>query len=197
MVEYLVKTNSIGGMTEEQFFNFCQENDTLTLERNANGEIIIMSPTGNITSWFNSQITAELVVWNQKDGSKKGIILDSNGGITLPNKAVRSPDAAFIHKDRWVKLTTDDKKKFAHICPDFVLEIRSESDSVQELKTKMKEYIDNGCRLAWLIDPKNKETHVYRTTGSNEVISFDKELSGEEVMPGFSIDLSKIFNEEI
>ena len=195
MVEYLVKTNSIGGMTEEQFFNFCQENDTMKLERNATGEIIIMSPTGNITSWFNSGINAALYNWNTQ--TKLGIILDSNGGITLPNKAVRSPDAAFIHKDRWVKLTTDDKKKFAHICPDFVLEIRSESDSVQELKTKMKEYIDNGCRLAWLIDPKNKETHVYRTTGSNEVISFDKELSGEEVMPGFSIDLSKIFNEEI
>ena len=195
MVEYLVKTNSIGGMTEEQFFNFCQENDTMKLERNATGEIIIMSPTGNITSWFNSGINAALYNWNTQ--TKLGIILDSNGGITLPNKAVRSPDAAFIHKDRWVKLTTDDKKKFAHICPDFVLEIRSESDSVLELKTKMKEYMDNGCRLAWLIDPKNKETHVYRTTGSNEIISFDKELSGEEVMPGFSIDLSKIFNEEI
>ncbi len=197
MVEYLVKTNSIGGMTEEQFFNFCQENDTLNLERNANGEIIIMSPTGNITSWFNSQINSALVIWNQKEGSRKGIILDSNGGVTLPNKAVRSPDAAFIHKDRWAKLTIDDKKKFAHICPDFVLEIRSESDSIQELKTKMKEYMDNGCRLAWLIDPKNKETYIFRASGNNEVLSFSKELSGEDVMPGFDIDLSKIFTEEI
>ena len=195
MVEYLVKTNSIGGMTEEQFFNFCQENDTLTLERNAKGEIIIMSPTGNITSWFNSGITAALYNWNTQ--TKLGIILDSNGGVTLPNKAVRSPDAAFIHKNRWAKLTTDDKKKFAHICPDFVLEIRSESDSIQELKAKMKEYMDNGCRLAWLIDPKNKETHVFRISGNNEAISFNKELSGEDVLPDFRIALSTIFTEEI
>jgi Uma2 family endonuclease len=195
MVEYLVKTKSIGGMTEDQFFDFCQENDTLKLERNAKGEIIIMSPTGNITSWFNSGITAALYNWNKE--TKSGIILDSNAGITLPNGAVRSPDGAFIPKEKWNKLALNDKKKFAHICPDFILEIRSESDSLEELKEKMNEYMDNGCILSWLIDPKSKQTFIYRKNGNNETIAFSKELSGEDVMPDFKIDLSKIFSEEI
>ncbi len=193
-MEYLVKTNSIGGMTEDQFFNFCQENDMLKLERNANGEIIIMSPTGNVTSWHNSQISAALSEWN-KSQKKRGIILDSNGGVTLPNNAVRSPDASYISPEQWNKLSADDRKRFAHVCPDFIIELLSESDHLTTLQTKMEEYMQNGCRLAWLINPKNRETIIYRQNGTKAAISFDSPLSGEGVLSGFTILFSEIFTE--
>ena len=193
-MEYLVKTNSIGGMTEDQFFNFCQENDMLKLERNANGEIIIMSPTGNVTSWHNLQISAALYNWN-KSQSKPGILLDSNGGVTLPNNAVRSPDASYISPEQWNKLSADDRKKFAHVCPDFIIELLSESDHLKALQTKMEEYMQNGCRLAWLINPKNRETIIYRQNGTKAAISFDSPLSGEGVLSGFTILFSEIFTE--
>lgn len=193
-MEYLVKTNSIGGLTEEQFFNFCQENDMLKLERNANGEILIMSPTGNVTSWYNLQIGAALYNWN-KSQKKPGIVLDSNGGITLPNNAIRSPDASYISPEQWNKLSAADRKRFAHVCPDFIIELLSESDHLKALQTKMEEYMQNGCRLAWLINPKNRETVIYRQDGTKATISFDSPLSGEGVLPGFTILFSEIFTE--
>jgi Uma2 family endonuclease len=194
-MNYLVKTNSIGGLTEEEFFNFCQENSMLRMERNANGEIIIMSPTGNITSWYNTQIIAELYNWN-KSQKKHGIVLDSNGGVTLPNKAVRSADAAYIAPEQWEKLTTYDKKRFAHVCPVFVIELLSESDDVEALIPKMKEYRENGCRLGWLINPKQRSVMIFRENKVDEIASFDKILSGENILPGFTLNLSTIFTEE-
>lgn len=190
-MEYLIKTQSIGGMTEEQFFRFCQENDSIRFERNANGEIIIMEPTGSYTGWFNVNIATDLTIWNRK--TNLGIVFDSNTGFTLPNGAVRSPDAAFITKEGWEKVSKEDRKKFAHICPDFVIELLSESDDERRLQEKMQEWMENGCRLAWMINPKNKETTIYRQSGKTETGSFDQPLKGEDVLPGFVLDLEKLF----
>ena len=193
-MEYLIKTKSIGGLTEDEFFEFCQENDTLRLERNANGDIILMEPTGMYTSSQNAGITAKLYLWNETSGA--GTVFDSNAGFTLPNKAVRSPDGAFLSNERWSRVPRADREKFGHICPDFVFELRSRTDSLDVLKSKMKEWMDNGCRLGWMIDPKKKETTIYRQNGCTEVKSFSTILSGEDVLSGFELDLTKIFTEQ-
>jgi Uma2 family endonuclease len=193
-MEYLIKTKSIGGMTEEQFFQFCQENDSLKMERNTIGEIIIMEPTGTYAGAYNLGITAQLYIWNTSH--KLGITFDSSAGFTLPNKAVRSPNGAFILKERWEKIPVEDRKKFAHICPDFVIELLSESDIAKAVQKKMNEWIDNGCQLAWMIDPVKKETWIYRKNGEVEVKPFSSTLNGGNVLPGFTLDLLKIFTEE-
>ncbi len=186
-----IKTKSIGGMTEEQFFKFCQENHLIKLERNVNGEIIIMAPTGSESALFNSNIATELGIWNKEH--KLGFTFDSNAGFTLPNNSVRSPDAAFIKKERWSRVAIEDRKKFAHICPDFVIELLSDSDSAKTLQDKMKEWMECGCMLAWMINPDKKETWIYRKNGEVEVKSFNSPLSGEGVLPGFTLDLKTIF----
>ena len=193
-MEYLIKTNSIGGMTEEQFFQFCQENDSIKFERNEKGEIIIMAPTGSETGSFNLGITSQLYSWNTKN--KFGITFDSSTGFTLQNGAIRSPDGAFIVKARWDKVAMDDRKKFAHICPDFVIELLSESDQEWALQNKMKEWMDNGCRLAWMINPEKKETTIYRGVRETETKPFHEALNGEDVLPGFTLKLREIFTGE-
>jgi Uma2 family endonuclease len=193
-MEYLIKTKSIGGMTEEQFFQFCQENDSIKFEKNANGEIIIMAPTGSDTAAYNLGIMARLYAWNEKNNL--GITFDSNAGFTLPSGAVRSPDGAFIRKSEWEKVAKSDRKKFAHICPDFVIELLSENDNSKVLQEKMKEWIDNGCQLAWMINPQKKETWIYRKKGEVEIKPFTSILEGEDVLSGFTIDLSAIFVED-
>lgn len=189
-MEYLIKTGAIG-MTEDQFFDFCQENDILKLERNSMGDIILMEPTAFYAGQRNMDILMKLSVWNEQH--KLGVMVDSNTGFTLPNKAVRSPDGAFITNERWKSIDKDDLHKFAHICPDFVLELRSKSDGRKKLEEKMVEWVENGCRLGWLIDPKRKETVVYRESGETEIIPFESVLSGENVLPGFSLTLTTIF----
>ncbi|MEX2231010.1 MAG: Uma2 family endonuclease [Cyclobacteriaceae bacterium] len=192
-MEYLIKTNSIGGMTEEQFFRFCQENESIHFERNAKGEIIILEPAGSYTGWYNINIATDLTIWNRI--TNLGMVFDSNTGFTLPNGAVRSPDASFIKIEHWEKITQEDRKKFAHICPDFVIELLSQSDNQRSLHKKMKEWMSNGCRLAWLIDPYKKETTIYRQEREAEIKSSDEVLSGEDVLPGFRLDLSKLLKE--
>lgn len=192
-MEYLIKTKSIGGMTEEQFFYFCQENDSLNMERNTLGEIMIMAPTGSETGLFNSSITSEINAWNKV--TKVGYVFDSNAGFTLPNKAVRSADSAFILRDRWLRVSKEDRKKFAHICPDFIIELLSTSDTAKAIQDKMKEWMENGCQLAWMINPEKRETWIYRAHGEVEVKSFAIVLDGENILPGLSIDLNLIFQE--
>lgn len=190
----MIKTKSIGGMTEEQFFQFCQENESINFERNANGEIIIMAPTGSDIDVFNLEIASDLVLWNRK--TKLGYIFGNNAGFTLPNNAVRSPDAAFIKKEEWQKVALSDRKRFAHVCPDFVIELLSETDHEIFAQEKMREWMENGCELSWMINPKEKETTIYRKNGKIEIKTFDSILDGENVLPGFTIDLSRIFKGE-
>jgi Uma2 family endonuclease len=190
-MEFLIKTNSIGGLTEEQFFHFCQENQQLRFEKTSSGEILLMAPTGSETGAFNIAIGAKLFVW--ADRTKLGICFDSNTGFTLPNNAVRSPDAAYIKKEEWSKVAKSDRQRFAHICPDFVIELLSYSDEESVLKVKMDEWMHNGCSLAWLVNPIKKETIIYRKKKQYEIVSFDQELSGEDVLPGFTLNLNSVF----
>ena len=193
-MEYLIKTKSIG-MTEDEFFDFCQENELLRLERNSMGDIVLMEPTGSYTASYNLSISSKLALWNEEH--KFGVTFDSNVGFTLPNTAVRSPDGSFIQIERWKALPMEDRHKFAHICPDFVIELRSMKDSRKKLEEKMTEWMDNGCKLAWLIDPKRKETVVYSTNRETPVvIPFSTILDGEDILPGFKLDLTTIFKDE-
>ncbi|MDJ0904036.1 MAG: Uma2 family endonuclease [Xenococcus sp. MO_188.B8] len=178
-------------LTDEQFALICSTNRDLRLERTATGELVIMPPTGGETGKRNSSINAQLWFWNQQH--KLGEVFDSSTGFKLPNGATRSPDAAWIKKERWESLTSEQQKKFIPLCPDFVVELRSNSDNLSDLQQKMKEYLANGLVLGWLIDPQNKKVEVYKSNCSVEVISNPVSLSGENTLSGFTLNLKDIF----
>jgi Uma2 family endonuclease len=187
MTETLVRLKN--RLSDEEFFDLCQMNE-LRMERLKDGTIIIMEPTGSETGSFNFEISGEIRDWNK--GAKEGRAFDSSTGFTLPDTSVKSPDTAWIAKDRWEQLAADLRKKFAPIAPDFVIEIRSETDNLKVLQAKMHEYIANGVRLAWLMDRTNRITHIYRLDGSEDQISFDDTLSGEDVLVGFRLKIADI-----
>jgi Uma2 family endonuclease len=175
-------------MTDDEFFYYCQENPDHKFERDADGTIIVMGQPGGETGNRNSELNADLTIWNRS--AKLGFVFDSSTGFLLPSSAVRSPDAAWVAADRWNVLSADERKKFPPLCPDFVVELMSESDSRRMAEDKMREYIDNGCRLAWLIDPRTETVRIYRADGSVKVIQgFDNTLPGEDVLPGFAFEL--------
>jgi Uma2 family endonuclease len=190
-----IKTKSLGGMTDQQFERFCIENEPLNFELNSKREIIVMPPTSTHIEFWNNDVSAELNFWNRK--SKLGFTFGNNAGFKLPNGAVRSPDAAFISKERISKLEPHQKKGYYPVCPDFVIEILSDFDSLEQLKEKMKEWMDNGCALAWLINPQKKKTIIYRAKGKTEEVGFHTVLSGENILPNFKINLKEIFDQEI
>jgi Uma2 family endonuclease len=177
-------------LSDEQFFQLCQNNRDLKFERTADGDLIIMVPTGSETSKRNFDFNFQLHAWNRKTGL--GIVFDSSGGFRLPNGADRSPDASWVRRERWDALTSEQKEKFAPLCPDFVVEIRSPSDALSKLQEKMREYIENGARLGWLLDRKNQQVEIYRPNQEVEILQSPKTLSGEDVLPGFVLDLSEI-----
>ncbi len=180
------------GMTDDDFYEFCLENPELRIERNPNGQIILMPPTGSETGNRNSEITTDLVLWNRKH--QLGKTFDSSTGFKLSNGADRSPDAAWISNERWDALLPEQKRKFAPIVPDFVIELRSDDQSLPELREKMDEYMVCGCRLGWLIDPQNRRTYVYSENGDIQTIRFEETLSGGVVLPGFEVRLSDILD---
>ncbi len=177
--------------SDEMFFEFCMLNPEMRIERNENKEISIMPPTTSETGNRNAKLTIKLGIWNEK--SLLGEVFDSSTGFKLPNGAERSPDVSWIHKERWEALTNEERRKFAPIAPDFVLELRSEDQSLAYLKEKMEEYISVGCRMGWLIDPKGRKTFVYTENGDIQTIPFDELLSGGEVLPGFELRLADLF----
>ncbi|WP_107666283.1 Uma2 family endonuclease [Cyanothece sp. BG0011] len=178
-------------LTDEQFFQLCQDNRDLRFERNSNGDILIMPPTGGETSNRNSSINYQLYAWNLQN--KSGVTFDSSGGFKLPNGADRSPDASWIPLEKWNNLTPQQRQKFLPLCPDFVIELRSPTDSLKTLQNKMKEYLENGTKLGWLINPKAKQVEVYRQGKQVEILDNPTTLSGEDVLPYFVLDLEKIW----
>jgi Uma2 family endonuclease len=178
------------GMTDDEFYALCRENPELRIERTANGKIIVMPPTTSETGRYNSKIHIEIGIWNKN--TKLGETFDSSTGFKLPNGAERSPDSAWISNERWNALPIEQKRKFAPIVPDFVLELRSDDQNLTELREKMDEYMDCGCRLGWLIDPQNRRTYVYASNGDIQTIKFDDVLSGEDVMPGLEMRLGEV-----
>ena len=177
-------------LTDEQFFQLCQNNRDLRFERTATGELIIMSPTGGETSHRNIELSYQLQGWSRQNNLGKAF--DSNGGFKLPKGGNRSPDASWVTIARWNALTPDQREKFLPLCPDFVVELRSASDSLKELQDKMLEYLDNGVRLGWLIDRHHLRVEIYRPGQAVEIIDSPETLSGEDVLPGFVLDLGPI-----
>jgi Uma2 family endonuclease len=192
MTAITLNLNSIIKLTSEQFYQLCEENPDLKLERNAKGELIVMPPTGGETGKSNSTANAQIWTWN--DRTELGEVFDSSTGFTLPNKADRSPDVSWVEKSRWSALTPEQREKFIPLCPDFVIELVSPSDSLKKSQEKMQEYMENGCRLGWLINRKKREVEIYRPGQDVEVLQSPLTLSGENVLPGFVLNLQKIWN---
>ncbi|MEG5036640.1 Uma2 family endonuclease [Microcoleus sp. AT3-D2] len=192
MTAITLNLNSIIKLTSEQFYQLCEENPDLKLERNANGELIVMPPTGGETGKRNVKLTTQLDLWNEQ--TELGEVFDSSTGFTLPNKADRSPDASWVEKSRWSALTPEQREKFIPLCPDFVIELLSPSDSLKKTQEKMQEYMENGCHLGWLINRKKREVEIYRPGQDVEVLQSPLTLSGENVLPGFVLNLQKIWN---
>lgn len=174
-------------MTDEEFFYFCQENPDHRFEREPDGRSIVIPKTGGKTGRLNSEINADVIFWNRK--AKLGEVFESSTAFRLPDGSTRSPDVAWVQADRWQALSEREQEQFPPLCPDFVIELLSPSDSLNNTKNKMLTvWIQNGCRLAWLIDPKNQTTHVFRANGEIQIIvGFDRPLSGEDVLPGFEL----------
>ncbi len=178
-------------LTEEQFMELCQENPELRLELTAQGELVIMPPTGSEGGWRSGEVFLSLGIWTKQDGT--GLSFDSSTGFTLPNGAIRSPDASWILRERWSALTKAQREKFAPICPDFVIEVRSLTDRLPDLLEKMQEYLDNGARLGWLIDPIDKRAYLYRPGQPVEILDNPYTLNGDPVLPGFRLNVQELW----
>jgi Uma2 family endonuclease len=187
----IIETRSFEKFTDDELYAFCVANKGLRIERNLKGQLEIMPPTGIETSFKNTDLATEISIWNRRH--KLGFVSESNGGYMLPSGAMRTPDVAWVSKERWATVPTEDRKKFAHICPDFVIELLSESDSLKEAKAKMEEWRMNGCRLGWLINPKDRNVFIYRENGEIVIHSFEQKLSGESVLLDFELALTEIF----
>ena len=191
MTSFTIDLNSVIELTDDQFFELCQKNKELTFERTHQGDLIIITPTGAETSNSNAGLTAQLWVWNSQ--SNLGITFDSSGGFKLPNGANRSPDASWVKRERWEALTPEQRQKFPPLCPDFVVELLSPSDSLKTTQEKMQEYLDNGVRLGWLINRKPRQVEIYCPGRDVEVLDSPDRLSGEDVLPGFVLQLESIW----
>lgn len=180
-------------LSDEQFYQICQANQELKFERTAIGELIIMPPTGGETGNLNSEINADFVFWNRQ--TQLGKVFDSSTCFRLPNGADRSPDVAWVRIDRWDSLTSEQKRRFPPIAPDFVLELLSPTDNWETAQRKMREYQDNQVRLGWLIDPQNRRVEIYRFNQPPQLLNSPTELTGEEVLPGLILNLQPLWQE--
>ena len=178
-------------LTDEQFWQLCQKNDDLRFEATANGELIIMPPTGGTTSDRNSDLNFQLKAWSRQNNLGK--VFDSNGGFQLPNGAKRAPDSSWLKMDHWNALTPEEQDNFLPLCPDFVVELMSPSDTLTATREKMAEYMANGAQLGWLINRKERQVEVYRQNQEVEILENPDTVSGENVLPGFVLDLSTIW----
>jgi len=187
----VVHTRPVIEMDDEQFFQFCQLNRDLQIERTSEGDIIIMAPEAGSTGRGSSKLNTLFDQWSERDGT--GQVFGSSTGFKLPNGATRSPDVAWVRNERIDALTDEQWQKFLPLCPDFVLELRSPSDSVGNLQKKMDEYRQNGAQLGWLLDPVNKQVHVYRQGAPAEVLDAPVTVSGEPLLRGFVLEVPQIW----
>ncbi|NJN89051.1 MAG: Uma2 family endonuclease [Leptolyngbyaceae cyanobacterium SL_5_14] len=187
----MVNFPAIAQITREQFYEFCQANPDLRIERTAAGEVVIMPPTFSDTGNRSGKVYQQLANWSDQNGT--GETFDSSTGFTLPNGATRSPDASWIKSDRWNALTEEEKASFAPICPDFVIELRSSSDTLSSLQAKMQEYIDNGAALGFLIDRKNRTVHLYRPNHTPEILDHPETVGADPELPEFVLRMAKVW----
>lgn len=175
-------------LSDDQFYQLCQDNENWQLERTAQGELMIMPPVGGLSGSREADWNADLVIWNRQ--TQLGRVFSSSTIFRLPNGAARSPDVAWVKCDRWESLTLEEQEKFPPLCPDFVIELRSRTDSLVQLQEKMQEYLNNGLQSGWLINPQEQEVEIYRPNQAVEIVQLPITLSGEKVLPGFNLDIS-------
>lgn len=188
-----VNLSEIGPLDDKLLYRLCASNRELRIERTSKGELVAMSPSGSKSGARHAKIIASLAGWNEKEN--RGVVLDSSSGFLLRNGAMRAPDVAWVRKDLWNTFTDEQLEEFMPGCPDFVCEVISPSDRLANVQEKMEEWIANGCRLGWLVDPKHQRVHVYRPENAVTFIdTFDGTVSGEDVLPGFEFDLRKLKN---
>jgi Uma2 family endonuclease len=178
-------------MDADEFYDFCMRHEDLNLELSSEGDLIIVPPTGGKTGIRNSKLNFRFSLWAEKDGT--GETFDSSSMFSLPNGAKRSPDLCWIKKERWEALSEKEQEKFSPICPDFVVELRSPSDSLKRLQKKMEEYVENGAQLGWLLDPSTRKVYVYRPGAEVEVLEDPEAVSGEPLLRGFTLDVRALW----
>ncbi|HSF31205.1 MAG TPA: Uma2 family endonuclease [Candidatus Tectomicrobia bacterium] len=191
----VLKLTPVLNLTDDQLFELCELNRDWRIEYTAQGELIVMPPTGGETGNRNAEITFQVQAWARQD--RTGAAFDSSGGFKLPNGATRSPDAAWVRRARLAVLTSEQKQKFLPLCPDFVIELRSPTDNLQAVQDKMQEYLDNGAQLGWLIDPLTRRVHVYLPHRPPELLEAPNTVSADPILPGFVLDLQKIWQPEL
>lgn len=183
-------------LTDEQFYHLCMANEEWRMELTAEGELVIMPPTGGESGIRNSELNLQVSLWNRK--TRLGYVFDSSTIFKLPNGAKRSPDVSWVSRELWEVLSPEDRRGFPPLCPDFAIKLRSETDSLPKLQSKMRDYLANGLRLGWLIDPQTPLVEIYRPNQDVEILYFSKQnppsLSGEFILPGFTLDLAPLFN---
>jgi Uma2 family endonuclease len=188
---FLLHLRPVIQLTDDQLFALCQINQELWIERTAEGDLVIMPPEGGEAGSRGANLVTLLTQWAWQDGT--GVTFGSSGGFILPNGAMRAPDAAWVRRSRLATLTPEQKQTFLPLCPDFVVEIRSPSDRLSTVQAKLQEYLDNGARLGWLFDPPNRVVYVYRPNQPVERLDNPTTISGESVLPGFVLDLQRIW----
>jgi Uma2 family endonuclease len=187
----VVRMHPVIDLTDDQFFEFCQINRDLRIERTATGELLIMPPTGSETGGSNFELSGQLFIWTKQDGTGRGF--DSSTGFTLPSGATVSPDISWVKLERWNALSALQRIKFAPIVPDFVVELRSESDTLKDLSDKMQQYMNNGVKLGWLIDRKRRRVYIYRPGIPVQQLDNPETVSGDPELPGFVLNLGEIW----
>lgn len=192
MVALILNLSSVIQLNDDDFYNLCQVNRDLKLERTAKGEVVVMSPTGGEGGKKEADLIIDIGIWSRQ--TQLGIAFSSSTGFKLPNGAERSPDVAWVRQERWEALTPQQRRKFPPLAPDFVIELRSATDELGTLQAKMQEYMDNGVRLGWLINPQQRQVEIYRLGQPKETQESPNSLSGEDVLPGFVLDLNRIFD---
>jgi Uma2 family endonuclease len=175
-------------LTDEQFYHLCQVNETWKLERNQKGELLIMPPVGGNSGKQEANLILKVGIWNEQN--QLGEVFSSSTIFRLPNGGDRSPDVAWVKRERWEALSEEDQEKFPPLCPDFVIELRCRTDSLTSLQEKMREYLASGLRLGWLINPQQQQVEIYRLDCDVEIINLPATLSGEDVLPGFVLNLT-------
>jgi Uma2 family endonuclease len=191
----VLKLTPVINLTDDQLFELCQLNRDWRIEYTVQGELIVMPPTGGKTGSQNAEITFQVQLWTR--GDQSGVAFDSSTGFKLPNGATRSPDAAWVRRSRLAGLTREQKQKFLPLCPDFAIELRSPTDNLQAVLNKMQEYLDNGAQLGWLLDPLTRRVHVYLPQRPPEILEAPTMVSADPLLPGFVLDLRKIWEPDL
>jgi len=192
MSPFTIDLSPITTLTFDQFEQLCNANPDVKFERTPTGELVIMSPTGGETGKGNAELLADFVIWNRQ--AKLGVVFDSSTCFRLPRGGERSPDISWIQQSRWDALTSEQQRRFPPICPDFVLELLSPSDVLSRTQARMQEYLENGAKLGWLLNPEDKQAEIYRLGEAIEVSNAPERLAGDPVLPGFTLNLSWLWD---